>query len=136
MTEIEILPLAHDAQTTGFDELIRHIKSLPRNSTIMLEGTHQSFALIRATIEHTSGGKANGEHLRGKAKEMFRIIKESGAQLHQIGPTVIALAEIIHECDGRGIKILPLEPEITYLPSKKNSSWRTSSSLLKGLRRV
>jgi len=85
MTEIEILPLAHDAQTTGFDELIRHIKSLPRNSTIMLEGTHQSFALIRATIEHTSGGKANGEHLRGKAKEMFRKLKNPERSCIKLG---------------------------------------------------
>jgi hypothetical protein len=119
MTEIEILPLSHDAQTTGYVELIEHIKTLPKNSTVMLEGTHQSLMLIRNVIEHTSGGKVSEEHLRGKAKEMFKIVKESGAQLHQIGPTFIALAEIIHECDGRGIRILPLEPEITHLPSRK-----------------
>ena len=103
---LELIPWRHNIHSSYHDQALAFIKTIPKGSVLAFE----SFPKYHRVIEIMRQAMVNPETTR----KIF-----GNARLGQIDEMTLAMMEVMHECEKRGIKLFPVTSNIKGMESMK-----------------
>jgi hypothetical protein len=133
LVDLEIVPWSHGVNTKSHNDVLRFVQQVPKNSTIMLEGSPNDHAFFNMLSDFLHGKQVDLSGLDSHYKKiMSKLIDLSKTHSKEFIAKVIiseqtfAWLDIIAICRSRGINVVPLESNLLRTQGNKNLGKKTN----------
>lgn len=115
---VELWPWIHNAENVGHRDLVYHLRTIPKNSIVLFEGSQKLFEGVNKWTELFLDKSVSSADLNA-AIDSYSHFKGDARKIKQFRNQFIAMADILQACKERGIKVIPVEPNVGMYTSIK-----------------
>ncbi|MFH1391098.1 MAG: hypothetical protein ABIH20_02185 [Candidatus Diapherotrites archaeon] len=101
---VELIPWMHYFPTLAHEDVVKHVKRLPKNSTIAIELPQAHAELVNLAISSFRGEKRGLDRLSVGLDELRKVLPDD----------FWAVMEVLTQCKKRNIKVIPIESKALF----------------------
>ena len=116
---IELIPWIHNTHSPHHNTVLKYIRTIPKGSTLAFESFPSYTRLLNQMKDLMSGKTPSKE--RGFAQ------RDGPLNTKTLDSFTLAMVEVLHECEKRGIEILPAQSNVAGIRSMGDAERRYGS---------